>query len=106
MQADTSSLVKEEDRLVIVKLVKQLLSEKPSDPIPFMYSYLKQVSEGVETPTTPANHEVAEMKNLRKKYEYLKSQVGGADSASETEESDEDSEEEEKQAPVKPKAVK
>lgn len=64
------------------------------------------MSEGVETPTTPANHEVAEMKNLRKKYEYLKSQVGGADSASETEESDEDSEEEEKQAPVKPKAVK
>ena len=75
-----------------------------------MYSYLKQVSEGVDPPITPANHEVAEMKNLRKKYEYLKSQVGGADSASETPESDNDSnsnsEEEEKQAPVKPKAVK
>ena len=86
------------------------MSEKPSDPIPFMYSYLKQVSEGVDPPITPANHEVAEMKNLRKKYEYLKSQVGGADSASETPESDNDSnsnsEEEEKQAPVKPKAVK
>jgi len=40
-------LVKEEDRLVIVALVKQLLHEKPSDPITFMYSYLKQVSEGV-----------------------------------------------------------
>ena len=106
MQADTSSLVREEDRLVIVKLVKQLLSEKPSDPIPFMYSYLKQVNQGIDTPITPANHEVAEMKNLRKKYEYLKSQVGGADSASETPESDEDSEEEEKQAPVKSKAVK
>jgi len=47
------------------------------------------------------------MKNLRKKYEQLKSQVRSADSASETEESDaEDSEEEEKQAPVKPRAVK
>lgn len=48
------------------------------------------------------------MKNLRKKYEYLKSQVGGADSASETEESadSQESEEEEKQAPVKPRAVK
>lgn len=106
MQADTSSLVREEDRLVIVKLVKQLLSEKPSDPIPFMYSYLKQVNQGIDPPITPANHEVAEMKNLRKKYEYLKSQVGGADSASETPESDEDSEEEEKQAPVKSKVVK
>lgn len=46
------------------------------------------------------------MKNLRKKYEYLKSQVNGAESASETEESDEDSEEEEKQAPVKPRGMK
>lgn len=105
MQADTSSLVKEEDKIVIVQLVKQLLSEKPSDPIPFMYSYLKQISEGVEKPITPKNHEVAEMKNLRKKYDYLKSQVGAAQSASETEESDEESEEEEKQ-PVKPRAVK
>ena len=52
--------------------MKQLLSEKPSDPIPFMYSYLKQVSEGVDAPITPKNNEVAEMKNLRKKYEYLK----------------------------------
>lgn len=37
----TNSLVKEEDRLVFVKMVKKLLSEKPQDPIPFMYSYLK-----------------------------------------------------------------
>ena len=71
--ADTTTIVKEEERQVIVKLVKQLLSEKPSDPIPFMYSYLKQVSEGVDAPITPKNNEVAEMKNLRKKYEYLKS---------------------------------
>ena len=99
-------MVKEEDRLVIVALVKQLLHEKPSDPIPFMYSYLKQISEGTEKPITPANHEVSEMKNLRKKYEYLKSQVTGAESASETDESDDDSEEEEKSAPVKPRAVK
>ena len=90
MQTDTSSLVREEDRLVIVKLVKQLLSEKPSDPIPFMYSYLKQISEGVDRPVTPTNLEVAETKNLRKKYEYLKSQVSGGDDehSNETEESE------------------
>ena len=49
------NLVKEDDRLVIVNLVKQLLHEKPSDPIPFMYSYLKQISEGIEHPITPTN---------------------------------------------------
>jgi len=106
MQTDTSSLVREDDRLVIVSLVKQLLSEKPSDPIPFMYSYLKQISEGVQKPITPANHEVAEMKNLRKKYDYIKSQVGAAQSASETEESDDEQSEEEEKQPVKPRAVK
>ena len=70
---DSASLVKEEDRQVITMLVKQLLHEKPSDAIPFMYSYLKQAAEGVTKPVTPTNIEVAEMKNLRKKYEYLKS---------------------------------
>jgi len=84
----SSALVKEEDRLVIVSLVKQLLQEKPSDPIPFMYAYLKQKAAGVETPTTPTNLEVAEMKNLRKKHEYLKSLVGQDDASDETEESD------------------
>ena len=38
---DSAQLVREEDRIVIVNLVKQLLKEKPSDPVPFMYSYLK-----------------------------------------------------------------
>ena len=68
-----------------------------------MYSYLKQIAEGVERPITPSNLEVAETKNLRKKYEYLKSQVGGGDDASnETEESEQsDDEEEEKVAPVR-----
>ena len=92
----SSALVKEEDRLIIVSLVKQLLQEKPSDPIPFMYAYLKQKAAGVETPVTPSNLQVAEMKNLRKKHEYLKSLVGQDGDASDvTEESDqEDSEEE------------
>ena len=40
-------ITEEEDRALIVALVKQLLYERPSDPVPFMYSYLKQVSEGV-----------------------------------------------------------
>ena len=82
------NLVKEDDRLVIVNLVKQLLHEKPSDPIPFMYSYLKQISEGIEHPITPTNGQVAEAKNLRKKLDYLKSQLTDAAHSDETEESD------------------
>lgn len=72
---EQANLVKEEDRMVIVQLVKKLLNEKPQDPIPFMYTYLKQVGEGIEVPELPSNKEVAEIKNLRKKYEYLKSQI-------------------------------
>ena len=65
-----------------------------------MYSYLKQISEGVDRPVTPTNLEVAETKNLRKKYEYLKSQVSGGDDehSNETEESEQSDEEEEKEA--------
>lgn len=65
-----------------------------------MYSYLKQISEGVDKPVTPTNLEVAETKNLRKKYEYLKSQVNGGDdeNSNETEESEQSDEEEEKEA--------
>lgn len=60
-----------------------------------MYAYLKQKAAGVETPVTPTNLEVAEMKNLRKKHEYLKSLVGQDDASNETEESDQDDSEEE-----------
>jgi len=58
----------------------------------------------VETPQLPTNLEVAEMKNLRKKYEYLKSMVGENDDPhTETDESDEDSQEEEVKQPSKPR---
>ena len=42
-----SQVVEEEDRIIIVNLVKSLVKEKPSDPVPFMYTYLKQIAEGV-----------------------------------------------------------
>lgn len=52
-----------------------------------MYSYLKQISEGATEPVPPTNLEVAEAKNLRKKYAYLKSQLNDVGS-DETEESE------------------
>jgi len=84
-------MVKEVDRDMIIKLVKTLLQQKPHDPIPFMYTFLKQKRDGVETPQLPTNLEVAQMKNLRKKYECLKSQVGEDNDHTETDESSEDS---------------
>ena len=73
---------------MFVKLVKCLLKEKPQDPIPFIYSYLKQVSEGSAEPVPPTNKDVAEAKNLRKKLEYLKSQLTDGNDSNETEESE------------------
>ena len=68
-----TQVVNEDNRLMIVELVKQLVKEKPSDPVPFMYAYLKQISQGVHEPVLPTNLQVAEMKNLRKKLAHLKS---------------------------------
>ena len=49
----------------------------------------------------PTNLEVAEIKNLRKKYELLKSQVIDDDEHTESDEDDEESDEEEVKQPVK-----
>ena len=100
MQANFSGA--EEVRPLMVAMIKQLLTLKPSDPIPFIYSYLKQKQQGVENPQMPTNLVVAEVKNLRKKYELLKSQVIDDEEHTESDEDDEESdEEEEKKAPVK-----
>lgn len=61
------------DRKVVVNLIIQMLREKPADPVPFMYSYLKQIHQGVENPVCPTNKQIAEIKNLRKKLDYLQS---------------------------------
>ena len=100
---DSASLVKEEDRQVITQLVKKLLHDKPSDAIPFMYSYLKQAGAGIEQPVTPTNIEVAEMKNLRKKYDYLKSQLNDGEDSDVTEDSEQSGSEEEVKEVVKPR---
>ena len=89
---------------MIVKLVKQLLQDRPSDVVPFMYSFLKQINEGIEDPVMPTNLQVAEIKNLRKKYDYLKSLVDDENEVvtTESDQDDEESEEEEtKKAPAK-----
>ena len=49
----------------------------------------------------PTNLEVAEMKNLRKKYEYLKSQLNEDQDVTDESDQDDESEEEEVKKPAK-----
>ena len=91
----------EEVRPLILAMIKQLLILKPSDPIPFIYSFLKQTQAGVEAPEMPSNLAVAEVRNLRKKYEYLKGQVIDDEGHTESSEEDESDEEEKEAKPVK-----
>ena len=70
-----------------------------------MYSYLKQVQQGVKNPKCPTNKQIAELKNLRKKYDYLRSQLEEDEEAEHTPESEEsENSEEEQVVPQKKKA--
>jgi hypothetical protein len=55
--------------------VTELLNARPSDPVPCMYSFLKQKQQGVKRPKVISTNEVQEIINLRKQVEYLQSQL-------------------------------
>ena len=98
--ADPNNVVTVEDKQLLVNMVRQLLTERPSDPVPFIYSFMKETQQGVANPRGVTNNEVSQIKNLRKKVEFLKSQLkdDDEDEHTPTESDDEASEEE-----VKPK---
>lgn len=68
-----------------------------------MYSYLKQVQKGYSDPVCPTNRQIAEVKNLRKKYDFLRSQLDEDDEAEHTPDSEQSEEEEEEVKPIKKK---
>ena len=51
-----------------------LLVDKPRDPVPYIYSYLVDLSKGVK-PEPLTENEVNELRNLKKKVEFLKDQL-------------------------------
>lgn len=59
----------------LVKLVTALLRDKPKDPVPYIYSYLSDMSQGAKDPRPLTDNEVNEMRNMKKKAEYLKDQL-------------------------------
>jgi len=81
----------------MIKLVTSLLSHKPHDPVPHIYSYLREYSKGIPPkeikPIT--GNEINELKNLKKKLDYYRDILQEYDNAGDTsseheDESDED----------------
>ncbi len=60
---------------ILIKLVSSALADKPRDPVPYIYSYLLELSKNKEEPKPITDQELAEIRNLSKKVEYLKSQL-------------------------------
>ena len=56
-------MIKEEDRQLVVDMVKNLLQDRPMDPVPYMYSYIQQIGQGIEKPVCVTNNEIAAVKN-------------------------------------------
>lgn len=46
MHAD-NTVITNKDTLVLKQLVTNLLREKPTDPVPFIYNFLSQIKDGV-----------------------------------------------------------
>ena len=79
----------------MVRLVTSLLTHKPEDPVPHVYSFLSELNRGVEADQINAinDNELNELRNLEKKAAYLRDQIGdqdGAHSESDQDESDEE----------------
>ena len=72
--ASTDSIITHGTKEIMVKLVTSLLTQKPNDPVPHIYSYLKEHQKGLDQsqikPIT--DNELNELKNLQKKVEYYK----------------------------------
>ena len=84
MQAsENDSVLTRETKEIMVKLVTSLLTLKPQDPVPHIYSYLKEVQKGVDPmqvqPIT--DNDLNELKNLQKKVEYYKDMLNENDGA-------------------------
>mmetsp|Transcript_30052 Transcript_30052/g.22310 ORF Transcript_30052/g.22310 Transcript_30052/m.22310 type:complete len:84 (+) Transcript_30052:71-322(+) len=69
--------------------------DKPKDPVPYIYSYLLDMSKG-QDPRPITDNELNELRNLRKKVDYLKDKLEdekgheeGEHTASEDEDDDE-----------------
>lgn len=91
----------------MIKLVTSLLSKKPNDPVPHIYSYLKEYQKGIapEDIVPMTGNEINEMVNLKKKIEYYKEILNEVDEGEMTP-SDNESDEEVEDIQPKKKNIK
>lgn len=81
MTTPSASLVSPETKDLMVKLVTSLLTHKPDDPVPHIYSFIVELSRGVDPNNIQAitDNELNELRNLEKKAAYLRDQIGDND---------------------------
>ena len=84
---------------VMQDMVVSLLANKPTDPVPHIYSFLKEVQKGTDSKDVVAitENELNELMNVKKKNDYLKqclNDKGGPAAETESEEDESDEEEE------------
>jgi cAMP-dependent protein kinase regulator len=104
MQSEANNFDKN-TRDIMVKLVTQLLTMKPMDPVPIIYSFLLEIKRGADPMNVKpiTDNELNELKNLEKKVAYIKDQLNDEEDHTE---SDQDSDEEEEEIQPKKKNIK
>lgn len=92
----------------MVRLISTLLSRKPTDPVPHIYSFLLQAQKGIPVkeidPIT--ENELNELKNLQKKIDYYQDILGNNDGGAVTSEDDESDDEADEIQPKKKNITK
>ena len=87
----------------MVRLVTSLLTSKPNDPVPHIYSYLLEIQKGTDPASIKAisDNELAELKNLEKKVAYFKDILNEAGDETPSEDDEESGDEVEEIQPKK-----
>lgn len=88
----------------MVRLVTSLLTAKPNDPVPHIYSYLLEIQKGTDPTSIKAitDNDLQLLKNLEKKVAYYKDILNEHDDATESDEDEDDDDVEE----IQPKKEK
>jgi hypothetical protein len=73
--------------------VTKLLKDKPRDPVPYIFTYLSELSQKVKDPRPLTDNEINDMRNFSKKADYLKEILDHQDDAVSEEESPQSEEE-------------
>lgn len=70
------------------------MTDKPKDPVPYIYCYLQDLQQGISNQKPLNDNELNEVRNLRKKVEYLKDKLQEYEDHDQHSEQSEDEEEE------------